>query len=245
MKGHDKNTWNQSNANGIGRLIQGTQTNPSITGTNTSFFTQHTAVPIDWCRDVTYLRMICGYKPHKAEKHHIRWTVGGNLINYPRKVSMLTANLEIVKLHFNPVVSTPNAQLGTTNLKNFYLGTPMDRYEYMKAHIKNIPPQIMLQENHLHALVRNEHLLIKIRYGMYGLPQAGILANNQLVAWEILVVSLVLLQKSCPSPAQVWLSKIKNPQSPLVQTHVGWSPSPQESEREIVVGIQPNRVLKI
>jgi hypothetical protein len=51
----------------------------------------------------------------------------------------------------------------------------MDRYEYMRIPAKDIPADIMEQYN-LAPLVHNGHVLTKIRKGMYGLPQAGILA---------------------------------------------------------------------
>ena len=38
-----------------------------------------------------------------------------------------------------------------------------------------------MDEYDLHALVRNGYVLCEIRRGMYGLPQAGILAYEQLV----------------------------------------------------------------
>ena len=68
----------------------------------------------------------------------------------------------------------------TANIENFYLGTPMDRYEYMRIPAKDIPADIMEQYN-LAPLVHNGHVLTEIRKGMYGLPQAGILAYNRLV----------------------------------------------------------------
>jgi hypothetical protein len=67
----------------------------------------------------------------------------------------------------------------TVDIKDFYLNTPMDRYEYMKIPVKDIPRCIMQQYN-LAPLVHAGHVLVEIRKGMYGLPHAGILANNRL-----------------------------------------------------------------
>ena len=69
----------------------------------------------------------------------------------------------------------------TADIEIFYLGTLMDRYEYMRIPAKDIPADIMEQYN-LATLVHNGHVLTEIRKGMYGLPQAGILAYNRLVA---------------------------------------------------------------
>jgi hypothetical protein len=67
----------------------------------------------------------------------------------------------------------------TTDLKDFYLGTPMERFEYMRIPIHMIPDEIMDQYN-LHDLVENGYVYVEIRKGMYGLPQAGKLANDRL-----------------------------------------------------------------
>jgi hypothetical protein len=106
-------------------------------------------------------------------------TVGGNLIDYPGDVSTKTANLTTAKILFNSVPSTPKANFMGINLKNFYLNTPLDRYEYMRLSIDIIPDKI-IDEYNLRPLVSNGYVYIEIRKGMYGLPQAGILANKLL-----------------------------------------------------------------
>ena len=55
----------------------------------------------------------------------------------------------------------------------------MKRPEYMRMPIKLIPDEIV-QEYDLLGLVTDGWVYIKITKGMYGLPQAGILANKQL-----------------------------------------------------------------
>jgi len=65
------------------------------------------------------------------------------------------------------------------DVKNFYLGTPMDTFEYMRIPIKLIPQEIIDQYNLL-PLVSDGHIYIEVQKGMYGLPQAGILANQLL-----------------------------------------------------------------
>jgi hypothetical protein len=56
----------------------------------------------------------------------------------------------------------------------------MERYEYMRIPVRDIPPSIMTQYNLL-PLVFKDHVLVEIQKGMYGLPQAGIIANKRLV----------------------------------------------------------------
>ena len=66
------------------------------------------------------------------------------------------------------------------DIKNFYLATPMKRYEYLKLKLCNIPEEI-IKEYRLRAIATPDaSVYVKVRKGMYGLPQAGIIANELL-----------------------------------------------------------------
>src|SRR5687768_907863 len=106
--------------------------------------------------------------------------VGGNLIDYPNKVSTPTADLVTAKCIINSTLSTPNARCLTANIKDFYLNTPMSCYEYMKLPVHMIPQEIMEQYK-LHELAHKDFIYIEIRKGMYGLPQAGLIAKQKLI----------------------------------------------------------------
>ena len=170
-----KDAWLRSAANEFGRLAQGV--GGRIEGTNTIQFIPRNKVPKD--RTVTYARFVCSVRPQKTETNRTRITVGGNLIDYPGDVSTRTADLTTAKCLFNSTISTPGAKFMCADVKNFYLNTPMERYEYMRIHIKLIPPEI-IEEYNLLELVHNDYVYIEIRKGMYGLPQAGIIANKLL-----------------------------------------------------------------
>ena len=116
----------------------------------------------------------------KKEIHRTRLTVGGNRIDYPGNVTAPTAELPTIKLLFNSVLSTPNAKFLSCDINNFYLNTPLTDYEYMKLPKHIIPDEIFEQYKLLPLLHRN-FVYIQIRKGMYGLPQAGRLANLQLI----------------------------------------------------------------
>ena len=66
------------------------------------------------------------------------------------------------------------------NIKNFYLNTPMERYEYMRLKIAELPQDFIdeykLQDNK----TKDGCVYLKNRKGMYGLPQAVILAQKLL-----------------------------------------------------------------
>jgi len=67
------------------------------------------------------------------------------------------------------------------DIKDFYLGTPMDPkdYAYMRIPVHMLPEEIMVHYN-LHPLIYKGYVYVEIRRGMYGLPQAGRIANIQL-----------------------------------------------------------------
>jgi hypothetical protein len=168
-------TWMTAAANEFGQLMDGLLR--GIKGTNTMSFIHKTQVPKD-CM-VTYARFCCDYRPQKSEPYRCRITVGGDQTNYVGEVSTKTADLTTIKCLLNSVVSRPRGKFMTTDAKNFYLNTPMDRPEYMRIALKNIPDEI-IQEYKVMDLVHDRYVYCKIVKGMYGLPQAGRLANQLL-----------------------------------------------------------------
>jgi hypothetical protein len=100
------------------------------TGTNTIQFIPTNAMPKG--RNVTYGTIIvCTIRPQKAEPHRSRLVVGGDKVEYPGHVSTPTAKITTAKCLINSTISTPGARFAVTDLKDFYLGTPMACYEYM------------------------------------------------------------------------------------------------------------------
>ena len=67
----------------------------------------------------------------------------------------------------------------TMDILKKYLNSPMDRYEYMRIPVSHIPIDIM-EQYHLAPLIVNGCVMVEIRKGMYGSPQAGILAHIRL-----------------------------------------------------------------
>ena len=84
-----------------------------------------------------------------------------------------------VKTMVNSVISTPDARFMTGDLRNFYLGTPLDRYKYIRIPLKLIP-QCIRDLYKLDEIAVTGYVWAEVRRGMYGLPQAGILANKLL-----------------------------------------------------------------
>ena len=176
MKGNDKYTWKTSFANELGQRSQGVGNR--IEGTNTINIRQKSAVLKN--KKVTYGRLVCDIKEHKTETHRTRLMVGGNLLDFSGLLSTPTATFTTTKCLFNSVISTPGAKFLIADVKNFYLNNDLPEPEYMKLHIHIIRQEI-IDEYALHTLVdKNGWVYLEIVKGMYGLKQAGIIANMEL-----------------------------------------------------------------
>ena len=132
-------------------------------------------------RTVTYGRVVVYNRPQKKDPNRVRITAGGNLIQYPGELTTRTADLTTSKLLWNSVLSTEEARFMGIDIKSFYLETPLDRYEYMRMPLDIFPPHIVEQYN-LEERAKNGQVYLEIRQAIYGLPQAGILANK--LPWE-------------------------------------------------------------
>jgi len=171
-----KAAWLTSSANEFGHLAQGI--GGRVQGTDTIFFIPRDKVPQG--RKPTYARFVCTYRPQKNEPNRTRLTVGGNLIDYPGDKSTRTSDLTTIKCLLNSTVSTDNAKFMCIDIKNFYLDTPLDRYEYMRIHISLIPQEVIDEYKLQQLKDKHDYVYMEIRKGMYGLPQAGIIANKLL-----------------------------------------------------------------
>ncbi len=69
---------------------------------------------------------------------------GGDRVHYPEDAGTPIANLLTVKLLLNSIISTPNAKFMTMDIKDFYLNTPMIRYEYMQLRLADMPEDVIL-----------------------------------------------------------------------------------------------------
>jgi hypothetical protein len=135
--------WNTSAANEFGQLAQGV--GGRVKATNTIFFIPKDKVPKDRMKDVTLGSFSCNLKPNKAGTHQPRLTAGGDRINYLKDVGTPTADMTLVKILLNSIISTKGAKCIMLDVKDFYLNTPMKRYEYMRLKLSNIPKEILIK----------------------------------------------------------------------------------------------------
>lgn len=177
LQGPDKEIW---------RIAISTELDKLLTGGHDAVMCAIHAHDLPPGRKVLY------YNPQVKQKtladgtqqHRVRGTGGGNVSDYKGDVSSAVADLTTLKLLLNKVVSNDAYSLCTTDIKDFYLGTPMERKEYMFITREQLPDDIIAKYNlteHLHHRHGfGEGILVRIDKGIYGLPQAGLLAHNRL-----------------------------------------------------------------
>ena len=91
--------------------------------------------------------MVCKVRPEKSNPNRTRITIGGNRITFPGDIGSPTASLELAKLVFNSVLSRPGAKFTIFDICNFYLQTPLDRPEYARIKLSDIPEEFTLEYN--------------------------------------------------------------------------------------------------
>ena len=110
----------------------------------------------------------------------VRGTYGGNVSDYTGVRSSYTADMQTFKLLLNAVVSE-DAEFCTADISDFYLGSILEDAEYMWLTRSQVPDDIC--QRYGSAIIwHGDKTMVCITKGIYGLPQAGRLANLKLVA---------------------------------------------------------------
>jgi hypothetical protein len=135
-------------------------------------------VPKERVRDITYGLITCLIRPEKID------VAGGDRVHYPFDTGTPTADLLTIKLLINSIISTPSARFFTMDLKNFFLNTPMTRYEYTRLKLTDIPDDVIEHYKLRDVVTPDGYVHCEIQKGMYRLPQAGIIAQ-QLLAKQL------------------------------------------------------------
>ena len=178
-----RDEWRLGMCKELGRLAQGYDEeghDDYVKGTNTCVFMNFDKIqniPTD--QVCTYARIVVDYCPQKNDKNRVRVTAGGNLINYPGKLTTITTYMTTSKLIWSLTISTHNARYICADAANFHLATPLDRPEYTEIKAKLVP-KVFINTNNLLSKIYKGFIYMNNLSGMYGLPQAGILANKLL-----------------------------------------------------------------
>jgi hypothetical protein len=110
------------------------------TGMNTIHFIPQDRVPREQSKDVTFGLITCFIRPEKNdEPNRTRLVTGGDRVHYPGNAGTPTTNLSTIKLLINSIILTTGATLMMMGIKDFYLNTPMARYEHMRLKLSDMP----------------------------------------------------------------------------------------------------------
>ena len=179
MRGEDQELWGEASGQELIKLIVDRKTLVPI---------HRHEQPADQRQFTTY------YNPQVKEKldeagektQRVRGTFGGNKkCAYEGPTSSPVADITFIKIHQNSVLSDrrnlgTNTRYATLDLTDFYLMSRLEKPEWIKIPIKNIP-RSLLEEHNLLQFIFDEHILCRVDGTMYGHPASGRLANADLV----------------------------------------------------------------
>jgi hypothetical protein len=98
-----------------------------------------------------------------------RGTYGGNRSDYYGDKSAQTADMQTVKIMLNAAVSE-DAELLILDIDNFYLGTYMERKEYMWLSRHHLSPA-MIERYGASIVWYGDRCMVRVDKGIYGLPK--------------------------------------------------------------------------
>ena len=146
-------------------------------GTNTFHPIRYENIPLDRRKEIAFSKVVCTFLPDKADPNRTCITIAGQNIKYPGDVGTKTASLGLVKLLLNSVLSHQGAKFVTLDIRNYYLQTPLDRPEYVRIKLSDIPQDFVDEYNLQDFFNANGWVYFEIKNGVYGLPQSGVLAQ--------------------------------------------------------------------
>ena len=97
-------------------------------------YTKNSEVPSG--TKITYANPLCDYHLHKDFPYCIRLTIGGDKFSYLSESHSPAATLLEEKIIFNRVISTPGYPFICADIKDFFLLSPMECFEYIKIHFR-------------------------------------------------------------------------------------------------------------
>ena len=135
---------------------------------------------------ISYYNPQCKTKMKADGKHfRVRGTFGGNRTSsYGGITASYQAAMSTVKLLLNKNISIENSKWMTMDVTDMYLHSrlPSDQYEYMVLNLDEIPKEI-IDTYHVmdFALPGESKVYVEVTGALYGMKQAGYLANNDIV----------------------------------------------------------------
>ena len=170
IRSEDAEAWTQAAHEEYIRLV--------VT-TGTGSFVPHAAKPKQ--RKASYYNPQLKVKMKNGTRiYRVRGTYGGDRGDFEGETAAYTASLTTIKVLLQSALSDDDDLL-TSDISDYYLGSPMERPEYMRIQRRQIP-QRTIDELNLEPLFEGDAIMMEVRKGIYGLKQAGKLAQDRLFA---------------------------------------------------------------
>ena len=127
--------------------------------------------------------MVCDIKQRKTEKHRVRLTIGGDVLDYFGDTSSPTASLIETKLILNSTISDSHlgARFMTLDIKAYFLQSYLEDPEYLRIHSKYFFEDIRIKYNINELIAPDGYVYCRVKRDLYGLKQAAKLAGEQLI----------------------------------------------------------------
>jgi hypothetical protein len=140
--------WQTAFRKDFGGMAQG-DNKTGQKGTNAMFVMTHNKIKqaVAAGKFFTYMNPVVDYRAQKEDPYRIRITAGGNLINYESNASVQTADLDMAKIHWNSVLSTPLARYMCLDIKNLYLMAALEYFKYSQMPLSLFPAWMIKQYN--------------------------------------------------------------------------------------------------
>jgi hypothetical protein len=172
--------WQMAFGKDFGGMVQ-VDNKTSQKETNAMFVMMHDEIKhiLRQKKKFTYGNLAVDYPPQEEDPNRIQIIARGNLVMYELSPLVCTAVLGTAKLHWNSVISTQGAKYMCLDIKKNHLTARLEYFLYMQMPLVLFPEWIQEQYN-LKLLAYKGNVHLEMRRAVWGLPQAGILANKRL-----------------------------------------------------------------
>ena len=132
---------------------------------------------------MAYSNIICDHRPLETEVNCVRFTIGGDVLDYTGGVSSPAASLLKEKLLINSVIldSHLGAKVMSLDIRDYFLQYFLDNPEYLRIHSKYVINGIQKKYNLTSFIASDIYVYCKIKKEMYGLKKVVCLAREQLI----------------------------------------------------------------
>ena len=149
----------------------------------------HQTMEFIYDTDIPHKYKMMYYNPVLTKKvkngelvYRVRGTAGGNNSSYEGDKTAYVADMTTFKILCNKTISDKHLTMSTADISDMYLHSTLQEPEYMWIHLSDIPAASLAQfKVHTYVTPGATKVAVRIKGGMYGLPQAGLLAQEKLV----------------------------------------------------------------